>query len=63
MDAMAPPAEMPVTYTRLSCTAYWFLTLFKMPISTAGSPVPRSWFSGNMKFQQRMGLAVTFWRG
>lgn len=34
-----------------------------MPARIDGSPLPRDWLLASAQFQQREGLAVTFWRG
>jgi hypothetical protein len=34
-----------------------------MPTISADSPAPRAWFFGTNQFQQRAGLAVSFWAG
>ena len=48
MDAAAPPADSPATYTRRGSTAYRFITSNAMPAISDGSPMlRRCWPSWN----------------
>ena len=57
--AIAPPADIPATYTRPVSTLYSPITSHVMPAMSDGSPRPRCWSAAWNQFQHFDMLA--FW--